>query len=505
VAITTSEGSLWLTEAGPGRAFGQLTGQVTADVAVIGGGITGATLALALQASGAQVALIEASTVASGVTGCTSAKVTALQGAILTDIAKRHGSDAVTDYAQASASAVADVARRAAAHEIECGLEFRPAVTYTTDRKQLRTLAREYELAEAAGLAVRWDDTDAGLPFPVAGAVWLDNQIAIQPVRYVRGLIDAFVLAGGQVFEHSRVLSVHDGQPCEVHSAHGSVRAEQVAVCTHFPTLDRGLTFARMEAQRSYCVAVELGESTPPHAMAFGLGSADRSIQWYGDSLIIGGEGHPAGAKPSVASPERYTALERYASANWPSSGMTRGRWSAQDPVPYDRLPMIGPLIPRTQRLWVATGWAKWGLTGGTFAARILLDLMDGQPDRWKGRFSPIRLSLRSTPEIAKLGANFQLRMVIDRVTPAEVDSSSEVPAGEARVLRQGVGKFGVYRDETGSAHGVSLRCTHLGCLLRFNAAEPSWDCPCHGSRYDVDGAVLEGPAVTPLERHPVD
>ena len=223
-------------------------------------------------------------------------------------------------------------------------------------------------------------------------------------------------------------LNVRDGDPCQVQSAHGTVLAEQVAVCTHFPTLDRGLTFARMEAQRSYCVAVELGESAPPRAMAMGLGSADRSIQWYGDSLVIGGEGHPAGAKPSVASPERYRALEAYAAENWPAAGGVRARWSAQDPVPYDRLPMIGPLIPRSHRLWVATGWAKWGLTGGTFAARILLDLMDGQPDRWKGRFSPIRLSLRSTPEIAKLGASFQLRMVVDRVTPAEVDTPADVP-----------------------------------------------------------------------------
>jgi glycine/D-amino acid oxidase-like deaminating enzyme/nitrite reductase/ring-hydroxylating ferredoxin subunit len=505
MATTTSDGSLWLTEAGVRTPSAALGGEVTADVAVIGGGITGATLALALQANGAQVVLVEANAVGSGVTGCTTAKVTALQGAILGEIASRHGSAAVADYAEASMLAVEDVARRAKAHEIDCGLEFRPAVTYTTDPAQVPRLSREYELAQGAGLAVRWDDADAGLPFAVAGAIWLEDQIGFQPVRYVRGLLAAFVRAGGQVFEQTRILSVHDGRPCRLISADGRITADQVAVCTHFPTLDRGLAFARMEAQRSYCVALGLEPGATPRAMAMGIGSGDRSVQWYGDNLIIGGEGHAAGAKPSTASPERYEALEAYARANWPV-GPARARWSAQDPVPYDRLPMIGPLLPGSSRLYMATGWAKWGLAGGTFASRVLTDLMDGRTDPWNGRFSPTRLSLRSAPEIAKSGAKFNLHMVFDRVTPAEVSSAGEVPPGEARVVRAGrLGKLGVFRDGDGEAHAVSLRCTHLGCLLRFNAAETSWDCPCHGSRYNVDGDVLEGPAVQPLARHEVD
>jgi glycine/D-amino acid oxidase-like deaminating enzyme/nitrite reductase/ring-hydroxylating ferredoxin subunit len=501
---TTSSGSLWLAEAGPGTTYPTLTGEVTADVAVIGGGITGATLALALQQEGARVALVEAATVGSGVTGATTAKVTALQGAILSQIASRHGAGAVNDYAQASLQAVEDVARAAEEHGIDCALERRPAVTYTTDANELKTLRQEYELARGAGLPARWEDTDGGLPFPVRGAIWLDGQIGFQPVRYVRGLVDAFARAGGQVFEHSRILSVSDGSPCRLKAADGRIAAGQVAVCTHVPTLDRSLAFARMEAQRSYCVAHWLPSAPLPRAMAIGLGKDDRSIQWFGDNLIIGGEGHAAGAKPSKANPERYAALSAYAAEHWPVEPV-HSRWSAQDPIPYDHLPMIGPLVPGSTRLWMATGWAKWGLTSGTFATRILRELINGRPNPWDGRFSPTRLTLKSVPELAKLGANFNLHMVLDRVTPAEVSSSDDVPPGEARVLRHGHGKLGVYRDSEGAAHAVSLRCTHLGCLLRFNAAETSWDCPCHGSRFDVDGAVLEGPAVHPLRRHQVD
>jgi Rieske Fe-S protein len=146
----------------------------------------------------------------------------------------------------------------------------------------------------------------------------------------------------------------------------------------------------------------------------------------------------------------------------------------------------------------------KWGLTSATFGASILSDLVAGRENAWASTFTPNRVSLRSAHELAQLGAKFGFDFVADRVKPAEAGSADEVPAGEGRVVRHGHGKVGVYRDDAGGVHAVSLRCTHLGCLLRFNGAERSWDCPCHGSRFDVDGAVLEGPAVNPLERREV-
>jgi nitrite reductase/ring-hydroxylating ferredoxin subunit len=275
------------------------------------------------------------------------------------------------------------------------------------------------------------------------------------------------------------------------------VSAPQVVIATHYPILDRGGFFARLQAQRSYCVAARIADA-PPRAMAISAGSESRSLQWTDDVLIVGGRGHSAGA--SGIGPDRFEVLEAFAQDHWDVTAPV-ARWSAQDPVPYDHLPMVGPLVPRSSRLWVATGWAKWGLTGSTFAARILAEALQGREHRWASRFTPSRLSLRSAPEVAKLGAEFAGHLAKDRITPAEVDEASEVPAGEARVVRDGHGKAGAYRDEDGVLHAVSLRCTHLGCLLHFNGAERSWDCPCHGSRFDVDGAVLEGPAVHPLER----
>jgi glycine/D-amino acid oxidase-like deaminating enzyme/nitrite reductase/ring-hydroxylating ferredoxin subunit len=495
VDTTSATSSLWLL-ASQGSDHPSLTGEIRADVVVVGAGIAGVTTALRLQRAGAVVVLLEAGSVGSGVTGNTSAKVTALQSTMLSTIVSHHGTEAAVTYAAASAAAVQDVADLVEEEGIDCGLERRPAVTYAATDDELEAVAGEFDAAVAAGLPVEWNDRDAGLPYPVAGAVWLRDQIGFHPVRYVRGLAQAFVNAGGRVFESSRVLSVRDRSPCEVRTANGTVRAAQVVIATHYPILDRGLFFARLEAQRSYCVAVRV-QDAPPSTMAISAGSGSRSVQFTGSAVIVGGEGHSAGA--GGVSATRFAKLWRFASEHWDVVEAV-GRWSAQDPIPHDHLPMIGPLVPRSSRLWVATGWAKWGLTGGTFAARILADAVLGREHEWASRFTPSRVSPRSTPEVAKLGSKFVGLMALDRVTPAEVSTSAEIPVGEARVVRDGLGKSGGYRDHEGVLHGVSLRCTHLGCLLRFNGAERSWDCPCHGSRFDVDGAVLEGPAVHPLE-----
>ncbi|HEX8075530.1 MAG TPA: FAD-dependent oxidoreductase, partial [Thermoleophilaceae bacterium] len=284
--------------------------------------------------------------------------------------------------------------------------------------------------------------------------------------------------------------------PCRIETTRGPLTADQVVVATHYPIFDRGLYFARLKPQRSYCVAARV-RGPRPQGMSISAGSPTRSIRSYKDLIVVGGEGHTAG--DSDATPERFAALEAFAREHWDVAAITH-RWSAQDPVPYDHLPVIGRYAPRTDRLWVASGFMKWGLSGGTFAAMLLADLLTGRDNPWADRFNPNRVSFRSSHELAQFGAKFSFDFVGDRVKPAQAGSAADVPLGQARVVRDGLGKTGVYRDEDGGVHAVSLRCTHLGCLLRFNSAETSWDCPCHGSRFDVDGAVLEGPAVSPLE-----
>lgn len=443
------------------------------------------------------MAVVEAREVGSGVTGCTTAKVSALQGTVYDAIRQRHGNDGAAIYAEASVAGVELVARLAAQEGIECRLERRDAFTYAASESERSDVEAEHGAASAAGLDVDLVD-DIDTPFSACGAVRLAEQLQLQPVEYVRGLARAVHGDGSHVFEATRAKSVHSGNPCRVCTDRGTINAEQVVDAAHYPLLDRGLLFARLEPMRSYCIAARLRSGDPPRAMSISAGSTTRSLRSFGELMIVGGEGHPAGARQ--AEPQRFARLEQFAREHWDVAEVSH-RWSAQDPVAWDHLPVVGPYHPRTSRLFVASAFQKWGLSGGSFAARILSDLIAGRVSPWADRFKPARIGVRGLPKLAQLNAKVAIDIVGDRVLPAQAGSAAEIGRGEGRVVRDGVGKTGVYRDERGTTHAVSIRCTHLGCLLRFNSAERSWDCPCHGSRFDVDGAVLEGPATEPLER----
>ncbi|MFL6119196.1 FAD-dependent oxidoreductase, partial [Actinophytocola sp.] len=478
---TTDRQSLWLAE--PGTTYPALDGDVTADVAVVGAGITGLTTALLLKRAGLRVAVVEADRVATGASGNNTAKVSALQATVYSELTARHGAATAAGYAEASLAGVETLAGIVEQEGIDCDLRRRPAVTYAIDESERSSVADEFDAATRAGLDVVQGGAD--LPFPVYGVVRLDGQLSVHPVRYVRGLAAAVDGGGSRIFERSRVQRFQSGR---VVTDSGTVHAGRVVIATHAPLLDRGAYFARLEAVRSYCVAARLRSGTPPETLAISAGDPAWSIASAGDLLIVSGQGHPTGQRGVDA--QRYLALEAFAREHWDVAAIVH-RWSAQDLYSYDALPMIGPYLPGSRNLYVATGYRKWGLATATVAALVLTGLATGEPSPWERLFSPHRLSLRSTPHLAQLNAKVAADFIGDRLRPAEVTDPTAVPRGEARVLRDGLDQTGVYRDEQGVLHAVSLRCTHLGCLLRFNGAETSWDCPCHGSRFDVDGSVL--------------
>ncbi|CAM4179026.1 FAD-dependent oxidoreductase [Kibdelosporangium persicum] len=496
MTTTTAAQSLWL-KALPADGYPPLQADETFDVAVIGGGITGMTTALLLKQAGLRVAVLEAGRVGSGVSGNNTAKVTALQSTVYSTITRKHGEYAARDYAAASLAGVTKVGELGA--DIDCDLRRRPAYTYALAPGEAESVEQEARAAAKAGLPITSDPMD--VPFPVYATIKLAEQIVFHPTKYVLGLAAKVAGDGCQIYEHSRVMQVEEGQQCRVRTGGGTVTADRVVVATHYPILDRGLFFARLEPTRAYCVAAKLRSGSPPESLAINPGTPTRSLSSSGDLLIVAGESHPAGQ--AGVGPERYEELANFAREYWDVEEITH-RWSAQDPTAYDNLPMIGTYTPRSGRVFVATAFMKWGLSTSTFAAMILADLIAGRENPWAERFSPHRMTLSGTPTLAKLNAKVAVDLVGDRLTPADANDVAEIPEGQARVVRDGLGKKGVYRDPDGHLHGVSLRCTHLGCLVRFNAAEISWDCPCHGSRFDVDGNVLEGPATKPLPEREV-
>jgi len=492
--------SLWLDTTQPER-HPALDRELEVDVAIVGGGIAGLTTALLLKRAGLRVAVLERRVVAGGATGLTTAKVSALQEVKYSEIVKLHGQRGAGAYARASLAAVDRVERIAREEGIDCAWERLPAYTYAAEPGQVDAVQREADAALAAGLAVT-TTSETPLPFAVPLAVRLDDQAQFHPVRYVHGLAAAVAGDGSHVFEHSGIAGVHEGSPCRLHTLDGTaMTAREVVIATNYPLLDRGLFFARMEAARSYVIAARVRGSVP-EGMLISAGSPTRSLRPYRDGddqwLLVGGEGHLTGA--DEAQPERFEQLERFAREHFDVVDVPY-RWSTQDGMPTDKLPYIGRYTPLSSHLFVASGFQKWGMTGATMAAELLCDRLTGRDNPYADVFDPNRLTVRSAPELAKAQWWVSRHLVGDRFAPAEAGSADEVVAGEARVIRSGLGKVGVYRDDGGAVHAVSLRCTHLGCLLHFNDAERSWDCPCHGSRFDVDGEVLAGPAVHPLAR----
>ena len=283
--------------------------------------------------------------------------------------------------------------------------------------------------------------------------------------------------------------------------AGGEVTAGEVVIATHYPTLDRGLFFARLGAERSYALGIR-ARGDVPHGMFLSTESPSHSVRATpydgGELLIVGGESHKTGTSDPV---ERYAALEAWARERFDVESVAY-RWSAQDAMPADGIPYVGKLSPVARHLWTASGFKKWGMTNGAAAAIMLAGAIAGTRSPWletfdANRFKPIAAAPSLLKEQLSVGAHF----FGDRLASPDVRSLDELAPGDGGIVKVDGEKVAAFRDDDGVVHAVSSICTHLYCQVRFNAAERSWDCPCHGSRFGTDGTVLQGPAVNPLER----
>jgi glycine/D-amino acid oxidase-like deaminating enzyme/nitrite reductase/ring-hydroxylating ferredoxin subunit len=491
--------SFWLKDA-PSTEYPALVGEPDADVAVLGAGISGVSLALELVEAGLEVALIEAGRVAGGASGYSTAKVSSLHGLTYAGLASKQGEEIARAYGAANEAGLAAIAERVETHDLDCDFSRRDAFTYAPGGEDVEKVQQEAEVAGRLGLPASYV-TSSDLPFPISAAVCFSDQAQFDPVRYLRGLAARFVELGGLLFERSPAISVDDGKPCSVKTRGGALRAGHVVVATHFPFLDRGLFFARMHPERSYVLAARVrGEL--PQGMYLSSESPAHSIRQLpttdGELLLIGGESHKTGQADAT---DRYQRLVAWASANFELEEIEY-RWATQDAMPVDGVPMVGRLLPFSSRVLVATGYRKWGYAAGTAAARMLADRILGRENPWAFAFDSSRLRPRAaTVSFVKENANAGWRFFADRVTKRA--SLDDPGPGEGAVVGHGLGQRAVCRTEDGERHTLSARCTHLGCIVNWNRADQTWDCPCHGSRFAPDGAVVEGPAVDPLPTRP--
>ena len=495
--------SLW-TETAERPQWPALRADVRADVAVLGAGITGLTTALLLARAGASVVVLEAREVGAGATGYTTAKLSSLHGLTYSTLLGRHGHELAALYGEANEAGIAQIATLREELGIECDFGRKPNFTYAEDAGDLPSIEAEVEAARAVGLPASYS-AELDLPFPVAGAVRFDDQAEFHPLKYLTGLARAFSEAGGALYERTAATTVREGSPSEVGTEEGhTVRADHVVVATHIPFLDRGLYFARLHPERSYVLAAESAPEQPA-GMYLSTESPAHSIRTHGladgrSFLLVGGESHKTGQANAA---ERYERLAAYARERFGVRAAAY-HWATQDNMPVDGVPYVGRLHPRAKGLYVGTGYRKWGWAMGTTAASLLADLIVGRDNRFAGLLDPNRVRLRaSVPPFVKENANVALHFFVDRVRHR--DAAADLAPGEGRVVRAGLGQRAVYRDDGGVVHSLSARCTHLGCIVAWNGAERTWDCPCHGSRFAAEGEVIQGPAVRPLPPQPLE
>ncbi len=501
---TSADGSYWLATTPDAPSHPPLEPGVSAEVAVLGGGIAGVTTALLLARAGLDVVLVEARTIGSGVSGTTTAKVSSAHGSCYHGLTSRISAEAAHGYGTANERALTWMRDLVAAEALDCDWEERDAWTYTTDPARADDIAKEASAAAAAGLPATLRDA-APLPFATAAAVQVTGQAQCHARKYLLGLTDLAVQAGARIFEETRVTGVSSGSPCRVATERGDLHAERVVVATHYPILDRGLYFARLSTERSYCVAARVNGPVPPD-MYFAVDTPSRSLRTApladgGRLLIAGGDGHETGKDPDAG--VHYRNLWEWAREHFDVEPHAEYRWSAQDSTAIDGLPYAGPLHPGTDKLYVITGLRKWGFTNGTVGAQVVADAITGKENATAALLDPKRVHLRaSIGALVKENASVAKHFVGDRIANRGNGDASSLGRGEGAVVAVAGGRrAATYRDGDGALHAVAPTCTHLGCEVRFNPAERSWDCPCHGSRFDVDGNVLEGPAVKPLAR----
>jgi glycine/D-amino acid oxidase-like deaminating enzyme/nitrite reductase/ring-hydroxylating ferredoxin subunit len=503
--VSVRHESVWIDTGPEQPALPRLEDHVRADVVVIGGGIAGITTALLLKEAGVRVVLLEAGRLARGVSGYTTAKVSSQHGLVYARLSSRFGAGAARAYGSANQAALEWIARRVREQAIDCDFRRRPSYAYVGrdgDRSQAED---EAAAAAAAGLPASLTDA-APLPYPTGAAVRFDDQAEFHVRKYLLALAAALPGDGCEVFERSHAVEVDDDERCVVKTPGGRVTADHVVVATHYPFLDRALAFARVHPQRSYALACRIA-GAPPEGMFISGDSPTRSVRALpldGDELLlVGGEGHRTGGGGDTE--QRYARLERFAREHWDVESVEY-RWSAQDNTTIDGVPYVGRLTPRSSQVLMATGFAKWGMTGGTAAALLLSDLILGRDNGWAGLFDPNRVRLRAAaPRFVEENARVGLHFVGDRIAKRGTRPIESLAPGEGDIVRHAGERVAGHRRDDGTLVAVSPNCSHLGCQVAWNRAERSWDCPCHGSRFAPEGDVLQGPAVHRLESKPID
>lgn len=489
--------SLWDATA-PVPKFESIRPGMHVDVAIVGAGITGLTAAVLLKRGGKRVAVIEKGRIGGGETGNTTAHITEAIDRGYQSVARSFSKKAARLVAKAGRASIEQIASLVSELSIKCRFQRVPGYLYTEKRSYVGEVKREARAAAEAGLRAKFV-TEVPLPFPVRGAVLFEDQAQFHPRQYIHGLASYIPGDGNHIFDETHVHDITEGEPCVIETSGGKVTAHSVFMATNVPIVGFTTLHTRAAAYRTYAIAYRV-TGDHPDGLFWDTADPYHYTRWQetdsGTYLMVGGEDHKVGQADDTE--KCFERVNQFAIEHFGSNPI-HSRWSGQVIEPIDGLPFIGG----SGKIYVSTGYSGQGMTFGTLGAMIVSDLIEGRENRFADLFDEKRIHVRgAVKEFLTENVDFPKHIVADRIARRDVDgkSTDAVEPGEGKILSVGGKKIAAYRDDSGSLFALSPVCTHLKCDVAWNSAERSWDCPCHGSRFAVDGRVLNGPAREPLQ-----
>jgi glycine/D-amino acid oxidase-like deaminating enzyme/nitrite reductase/ring-hydroxylating ferredoxin subunit len=494
-----------------------LAENIECDVCIVGAGIAGMTTAYLLAREGRRVVVLDDGPIGGGMTERTTAHLVVALDDRYYELERLHGEKGARLAAESHGAAVDRIESIVAEEKIDCDFERLDGYLFAPPDESKQPLEDELKAAHSAGLSlIEMVDRAPIKDFDTGKALRFPRQAQFHPTKYLSGLARAIKRDGGKIFTGTHASKIKGGERARIETDDGHiVTANAVVVATNTPVNDRFVIHTKQAPYITYVIGARVPRGAvekalywdtpdPYHYVRIQSGpfeeiEGEEGIIEAGDYdiLIVGGEDHKTGQEEGSAN-KRYGWLERWTRTRFPVIEDIVFRWSGQVMEPVDGLAFIGRNPLDDDNVFIATGDSGNGMTHGTIAGILLTDLILGRENEWATLYDPSRITLRSAVDFAKENLNVAAQYT-DLVTPGDIDSADEIKPGEGAVIRRGLSKVAVYRDEQNILHERSAVCVHLGCIVNWNTEEKTWDCPCHGSRYDAEGKVIQGPANSDL------
>jgi glycine/D-amino acid oxidase-like deaminating enzyme/nitrite reductase/ring-hydroxylating ferredoxin subunit len=493
--------SVWMATSNP-PSSGPLAENTAANVCVVGAGIAGLTTAYLLAREGKEVIVLDDGPIGGGMTARTTAHLSNALDDRFYELERLFGEEGSRLAAESHTAAIDRVESIVREEKIECEFDRVDGYLFLPTDGRMKVLEDELPAAHRAGLTeVRRLDRAPLDSFDTGPCLHFPRQAQFHPLKYLIGLAQAIRREGGRIFNGTHADEIEGGKEARVTTSSGfTVTADSIVVATNTPVNDLVAIHTKQAPYTTYVIGARIPKGSVPAILLWDAPEDPYEGYHYiriepaddHDVLIVGGEDHKTGQQHDGA--QRWGKLEQWTRNRFSMAGEIEFRWSGKVMEPIDSLAFIGRNPGDDDNVFIATGDSGMGMTHGTIAGVLLTDLIVERPNPWTELYDPARKTLSATKDFAQENLNV-VAQYTDLLTPGDVDSVDEIKKSEGCVVRSGLSKVAAYRDEDGTLHSVSATCTHLGCVVTWNAAEKTWDCPCHGSRFDKLGSVINGPA----------